>query len=83
MKTHLITANIDEMPACVQKYRDQLEGRSMLVKKLSILPIEAIVRGYITGMYFNFFYYYIYKFIILNCIVLNAILYMISHHIEF
>ncbi|KAG4091783.1 SAICAR synthetase [Neocallimastix lanati (nom. inval.)] len=49
MKTHLITANIDEMPACVQKYRDQLEGRSMLVKKLSILPIEAIVRGYITG----------------------------------
>jgi len=50
MKTHLITANIDEMPACVQKYRDQLEGRSMLVKKLSILPIEAIVRGYITGI---------------------------------
>jgi len=49
MKTHLITANIDEMPACVQKYREQLEGRSMLVKKLSILPIEAIVRGYITG----------------------------------
>jgi len=49
MKTHLITANIDEMPECVQKYRDQLEGRSMLVKKLSILPIEAIVRGYITG----------------------------------
>ncbi|ORX54818.1 SAICAR synthetase [Piromyces finnis] len=49
MKTHLITANIDEMPESVQKYRDQLEGRSMLVKKLSILPIEAIVRGYITG----------------------------------
>jgi len=56
MKTHLITANIDEMPECVQKYRDQLEGRSMLVKKLSILPIEAIVRGYITGKYLYIIY---------------------------
>ena len=61
MKTHLITANIDEMPACVQKYRDQLEGRSMLVKKLSILPIEAIVRGYITGTYFLFIFTNIYS----------------------
>jgi phosphoribosylaminoimidazole-succinocarboxamide synthase len=46
---HFVTANIDEMPASVAKYKDQLEGRSMLVKKLKILPIEAIVRGYITG----------------------------------
>jgi len=46
---HLITANVDEMPEIVKQYRDQIEGRSMLVKKLSILKIEAIVRGYISG----------------------------------
>ncbi|KAJ1826854.1 Bifunctional purine biosynthetic protein ade1 [Coemansia sp. RSA 2599] len=46
---HLITASIDEMPASVQKYRSQLKGRSLLVKKAKVLPIEAIIRGYITG----------------------------------
>ncbi|KAJ3064433.1 Bifunctional purine biosynthetic protein ade1 [Podochytrium sp. JEL0797] len=46
---HLITDDINKMPASVQKYRDQLEGRCMLVKKLTIIPVEAIVRGYITG----------------------------------
>lgn len=37
------------MPEHIQKYRQQLEGRSILVKKMKVLPIEAIVRGYITG----------------------------------
>ncbi|KAJ1933518.1 Bifunctional purine biosynthetic protein ade1, partial [Linderina pennispora] len=46
---HLITADISAMPASVQQYRDQLEGRSLLVKNVQVLPIEAIVRGYITG----------------------------------
>ncbi|KAJ1998361.1 Bifunctional purine biosynthetic protein ade1, partial [Coemansia thaxteri] len=46
---HLITADIDQMPASVQQYGDQLRGRSLLVKKVAVLPIEAIVRGYITG----------------------------------
>ncbi|GAA6032081.1 hypothetical protein JCM8097_007058 [Rhodosporidiobolus ruineniae] len=46
---HILTASIDEMPAEVQQYRDQLEGRAILVKKATILPVEAIVRGYITG----------------------------------
>ncbi|KAJ2496949.1 Bifunctional purine biosynthetic protein ade1 [Coemansia sp. RSA 1972] len=49
VQNHLITANIDEMPEVVQQYRDQLQGRSLLVKKVEVLPIEAIVRGYITG----------------------------------
>ncbi|CCG85081.1 protein of unknown function [Taphrina deformans PYCC 5710] len=40
---------MEEMPASVQRYGTQLEGRSMLVRKLRILPIEAIVRGYLTG----------------------------------
>ncbi|CAG8703863.1 16948_t:CDS:2 [Gigaspora margarita] len=37
------------MPASVQKYRDQLENRCLLVKNLKVFPVEAIVRGYITG----------------------------------
>ncbi|KAI8378864.1 phosphoribosylaminoimidazole-succinocarboxamide synthase [Choanephora cucurbitarum] len=49
LPNHLITAKFDEMPKHVQKYRDQLEGRSILVKKMRVVPIEAIVRGYITG----------------------------------
>lgn len=46
---HLITTSISEMPPDVQKYASQLEGRTMLVKKAEIIPMEAIVRGYITG----------------------------------
>lgn len=46
---HLITTNVAEMPSPIPQYSSQLAGRSMLVKKLKILPIEAIVRGYITG----------------------------------
>ena len=46
---HLITADIDAMPASVQAYREQLAGRSMLVRSLEILPVEAIVRGYLAG----------------------------------
>ena len=46
---HLLTADIDEMPVIVRRYRDQLEGRCMLVKKLRIFQVEAIVRGYLSG----------------------------------
>ncbi|KAJ6561519.1 phosphoribosylaminoimidazole-succinocarboxamide synthase [Mycena vulgaris] len=46
---HFITANIDEMPIEVREYREQLEGRAMLVKKAQVVPLEAIVRGYLTG----------------------------------
>ncbi|CEP19448.1 hypothetical protein [Parasitella parasitica] len=49
LPNHLITAKFDEMPENVQKYREQLDGRSILVKKMRVVPIEAIVRGYITG----------------------------------
>lgn len=38
------------MPEEVRKYKDQLEGRTMLVKKAKVVMLEAIVRGYITGM---------------------------------
>jgi len=46
---HLITANIAEMPQEFQAFRDQLDGRCMLVRKAEVIPLEAIVRGYITG----------------------------------
>ncbi|KIK94762.1 hypothetical protein PAXRUDRAFT_827681 [Paxillus rubicundulus Ve08.2h10] len=49
VQNHLVTVNIDEMPEEVKECRDQLEGRTMLVKKAKVIPLEAIVRGYLTG----------------------------------
>jgi phosphoribosylaminoimidazole-succinocarboxamide synthase len=46
---HLITADVDAMPAAVRAHADVLRGRTMLVKRLAILPVEAIVRGYLAG----------------------------------
>ncbi|KAF9525101.1 hypothetical protein CPB83DRAFT_860015 [Crepidotus variabilis] len=46
---HLVTADINEMPPEAWKYEDQLKDRAMLVRKAQVVPIEAIVRGYITG----------------------------------
>lgn len=46
---HFITNKVDEYPEICHKYYDTLDGRSMLVKKCKPLPIECIVRGYITG----------------------------------
>ena len=49
IKNHLITADVAKYPAVLQKYAADLEGRSMLVRKLNMLPVECIVRGYLTG----------------------------------
>ena len=46
---HLITATVDEYPAPLHAYRDQLEGRSMLVKRCRMEPIECVARGYVVG----------------------------------
>ncbi|EEB90236.1 hypothetical protein MPER_11578 [Moniliophthora perniciosa FA553] len=46
---HFVTADIDEMPEQVRKYKDQLKDRTMLVRKAKVIQIEAIVRGYLTG----------------------------------
>ena len=46
---HFLTANIKEYPDKLQKYADELRGRSMLVKKASPIPVECIVRGYLSG----------------------------------
>ena len=47
--THFLTANVDEYPAELRKYRDQLTGRSMLVKRAEMVPIECVARGYLAG----------------------------------
>jgi phosphoribosylaminoimidazole-succinocarboxamide synthase len=46
---HLITANVDDMPEDVQVHANVIRGRSMLVRKAKVIPLEAITRGYITG----------------------------------
>jgi phosphoribosylaminoimidazole-succinocarboxamide synthase len=46
---HLITAEVSEFPASLQPYANQLEGRSMLVKRAAMFPVECVVRGYLTG----------------------------------
>lgn len=48
-ESHLITANVDEYPDDLKKYRNILEGRSMIVKKAKRMDIECVVRGYIAG----------------------------------
>lgn len=50
---HLISANVDEFPVECQQYKNILRGRSMLVKKAEVIPIECIVRGYISGSGWN------------------------------
>ena len=47
--THFITADVDDYPEEIRKHRDQLQGRSMLVKRLQMFPIECVARGYIVG----------------------------------
>ncbi|KAF5332111.1 hypothetical protein D9611_008169 [Ephemerocybe angulata] len=46
---HFATADVDQMPEEVRQYKDQLDGRTMLVRRAEVVPLEAIVRGYITG----------------------------------
>jgi phosphoribosylaminoimidazole-succinocarboxamide synthase len=46
---HFITADVSKYPENLQKYKNELEGRSMLVVKSKPLPVECIVRGYLSG----------------------------------
>lgn len=49
VKNHVISSNVSEYPPECRKYFEVLEGRSMLVKKAEPLPIECVVRGYLSG----------------------------------
>jgi phosphoribosylaminoimidazole-succinocarboxamide synthase len=46
---HLVTADVDRYPATVKKYADQLRGRSMMVVRGDMFPVECVVRGYLSG----------------------------------
>ena len=49
VKNHMISTDIADFPAELQEHAELLEGRSMLVKKAELLPVECIVRGYLIG----------------------------------
>ena len=49
VENHIISVNPDEYPEKCRRFRDQLRGRSMLVKKAQPLAVECIVRGYVSG----------------------------------
>lgn len=49
LRDHLAATKIEEFPKELQAYKDQLVGRSVIVRKTRVIPIECVVRGYITG----------------------------------
>ncbi len=49
VKNHIISTDVNDYPQEFHKYKDQLDGRSMLVKKAEPMAVECIVRGYISG----------------------------------
>ena len=49
MRNHLLTADVGEYPAELKPYADDLRGRSMLVRKVKMVEVECIARGYLTG----------------------------------
>src|ERR1043165_7204082 len=46
---HFITAKLDEMPPAVQQHAQTLAGRTMLVHRAEVFPVECVVRGYLVG----------------------------------
>jgi phosphoribosylaminoimidazole-succinocarboxamide synthase len=49
VKNHLVTASVSDYPTPLQKYADDLRGRSMLVNKAQMVDIECVARGYLSG----------------------------------
>ena len=49
VKNHIVAVDARDFPRKLQKYREMLEGRSLLVNKAAVLPVECIVRGYLSG----------------------------------
>jgi phosphoribosylaminoimidazole-succinocarboxamide synthase len=49
IRNHFVTAQFDDFPKELQPFREQLAGRSMIVKKTKPLPVECVVRGYLAG----------------------------------
>ncbi len=49
VKNHLIEVDVERFPKPLKKYRDELRDRSMVVKKAKVIPVECVVRGYLSG----------------------------------
>jgi phosphoribosylaminoimidazole-succinocarboxamide synthase len=49
IKNHIASSSVEEFPEILQAHKSILEGRSMLVKKAKVVPIECVVRGYLAG----------------------------------
>ena len=49
VKNHILEVNVDNYPDALRKYADVLRDRSMLVKKAKVIPVECVVRGYLSG----------------------------------
>lgn len=49
IENHLVSTDVNEYPEICKQYTEDLQGRSMLVKKSEVVPIESVVRGYISG----------------------------------
>ena len=49
VENHLLTSDVEEYPAELHPYADQLRGRSVLVKKAEMVPVECVARGYLSG----------------------------------
>ena len=49
VRNHLVTADVSEYPEALRPYADDLRGRSMLVRKVNMIEVECIARGYLTG----------------------------------
>jgi phosphoribosylaminoimidazole-succinocarboxamide synthase len=46
---HMVSTKVEDFPAAVQRHREQVQGRSMLVRKATVFPVECVVRGYLAG----------------------------------
>jgi len=46
---HVVSTRVEDFPAELRPFRDQLDGRSMLVKKAKVFPVECVARGFLTG----------------------------------
>lgn len=49
IKNHILEVDVDKFPDTLKKYSNDLRGRSMLVKKAKVIPVECVVRGYLSG----------------------------------
>ena len=46
---HVVSTEVDDYPKILHPFRNQIEGRSMLVKKAKVFPVECVARGFLTG----------------------------------